>query len=129
MLHRNGRYELFFTNADSRQRTGIARAESADGRVWNVWRNPAGADRAMDLVLAAPSDAWDAPGLETANVLVGHDGVLRMYYTATRPCAAAASRSREVARPVCQAPRADQRSLNQAVMLKRRISSTSYVFR
>jgi predicted GH43/DUF377 family glycosyl hydrolase len=85
VLRRNGRYELYFTNADSRQRTGIARAESLDGRVWTVWRNAAGADRVMDLVLSAPSDAWDAPGLETANVLVGHDGMLRMYYTGNRP--------------------------------------------
>ncbi|MBR0670939.1 glycoside hydrolase family protein [Neoroseomonas soli] len=84
VLRRGARYEMWFTNADSRQRTGIARAESTDGRIWTVWRSPTNPDPVMDLVLAAPAGGWDAPGLETANVLVGPDGLYRMYYTGNR---------------------------------------------
>lgn len=84
VLRRGARYEMWFTNADSRNRTGIARAESADGLAWTVWRAPSAPDPVMDLVLAAPPTAWDSPGLETANVLVGPDGLYRMYYTGNR---------------------------------------------
>jgi hypothetical protein len=84
VLRRGARYEMWFTNADSRHRTGIARAESADGLAWTVWRAPSAPDPVMDLVLAAPPNAWDSPGLETAHVLVGPDGLYRMYYTGNR---------------------------------------------
>jgi hypothetical protein len=84
VIRRGGRYEMWFTNADSRKRTGIARAESGDGLAWTVWRSPSAPDPVMDLVLAAPPNAWDSPGLETANVLVGPDGLYRMYYTGNR---------------------------------------------
>jgi hypothetical protein len=84
VLRRGTRYEMWFTNADSRHRTGIARAESTDGLGWTVWRAPSAPDPVMDLVLAAPPNAWDSPGLETANVLIGPDGLYRMYYTGNR---------------------------------------------
>lgn len=84
VISRNGRYEMWFTNADSRQRTGFARAESADGRGWTVWRGAVPRDPIMDLVLAPPPDGWDAPGIETANVVVGPDGVYRLYYSGNR---------------------------------------------
>ena len=84
VVRRGTRYEMWFTNADSRKRTGFARAESADGLAWTVWRAPTAPDPVMDLVLAAPSNAWDSPGLETANVLVGPDGLYRLYYTGNR---------------------------------------------
>ncbi len=84
VLRRGNQYEMWFTNADSRQRTGFARAVSTDGRVWTVWQSPANRDAVMDLVLAAPADSWDAPGLETANVLVGPDGTYRLYYSGNR---------------------------------------------
>jgi len=85
VLRRGTRYEMWFTNADSQRRTGIARADSADGLAWTVWRAPSAPDPVMDLVMAAPPNAWDSPGLETASVLVGPDGVYRMYYTGNRP--------------------------------------------
>lgn len=84
VLRRGTGFELWFTNADSRQRTGIARAVGSDGITWTVWRNPVAPDPVMDLVLTAPANGWDAPGLETASVLVGPDGIYRMYYTGNR---------------------------------------------
>lgn len=84
VLRRDGRYEMWFTNADSRQRTGFARAVSTDGLVWTVWRRPTDPDPVMDLVLSAPVNGWDGPGMETANVLVGPDGVYRLYYSGNR---------------------------------------------
>ena len=62
VLRRGTRYEMWFTNADSRNRTGIARAEGTDGLAWTVWRAPSAPDPVMDLVLAAPPNAWDSPG-------------------------------------------------------------------
>ena len=81
VLRRGNRYEMWFTNADSRQRTGFARADSTDGLVWTVWRSPTNPDPVMDLALAAPPDSWDSPGLETANALIGPDGLYRLYYS------------------------------------------------
>lgn len=84
VIRRGDRYEMWFTNANSRQRGGIARAQSADGLVWTVWRDPVRPDPVMDLVLPPPDNDWDSPGLENASVLVGPDGVYRMYYTGNR---------------------------------------------
>ena len=84
VLRSGAGYEMWFTNADSRHRTGIARAQSSDGLTWTVWRAPGQRDPTMDLVLTAPPNAWDSPGLETAHVLVGPDRLYRMYYTGNR---------------------------------------------
>ncbi|UFN49840.1 hypothetical protein LPC08_04125 [Roseomonas sp. OT10] len=81
VLHEGGRYRLWFTNADSRQRTGIAYAESANGLTWRIWKKASAPDRVMDLVLAPPADGWDAPGIETANVLRTPEGGYRLYYS------------------------------------------------
>jgi predicted GH43/DUF377 family glycosyl hydrolase len=84
VIRRGDHYELFFTSADRRRRAGIARAESRDGLSWTVWRNAANPDPVMDLALPPPDDSWEAPGIENANVLVGPDGLFRMYYTGNR---------------------------------------------
>ncbi len=80
-----GQYRMWFTNADSRQRTGIAQADSTDGIAFTPWRNPQLRDPVMDLAMVPPASDWDGPGAETANVLRGPDGVWRMYYTGNRP--------------------------------------------
>lgn len=85
VIRRDGRYEMFFTTAGSSQVSGIARAESSDGQVWSVWRAPTRRDPLTDLVLPTPPGGWDAPGIETADVLIGPDGLWRMYYTGNRP--------------------------------------------
>ena len=85
VVRRNGRYELFFTTAGSSHVSGIARAEGSDGKVWSVWRSPTRPDPLTDLVLPTPPDGWEAPGIETADVLIGPDGLWRMYYTGNRP--------------------------------------------
>ena len=85
VIRRDGRYLMYFTTAGSSRVSGIARAESTDGRIWSVWRSPVRPDPLTDLVLPTPPDVWEAPGIETANVLVGPDGVWRMYYTGNRP--------------------------------------------
>lgn len=78
-------YRMWFTNADSRDRTGIAQAESRDGTVWQVWKPPGGADPVIDLTLAPPSGAWDSPGIETAHVVRTPEGRYRLYYSGNRP--------------------------------------------
>lgn len=78
-------YRMWFTNADSRNRTGIAQADSSDGVSFTPWRDPLARDPIMDLAMAPPAGGWDAPGAETADVLRGPDGVWRMYYTGNRP--------------------------------------------
>jgi len=80
-----GRYRMWFTNADSRERTGIAQADSIDGLAFTPWRDMAVRDGIMDLAMAPPANGWDGPGAETANVLRGPDGQWRMYYTGNRP--------------------------------------------
>lgn len=85
VIRRNGRYEMFFTTAGSSHVSGIARAESIDGLVWSVWRAPSRRDPLTDLVLPTPPNGWEAPGIETADVMIGPDGVWRMYYTGNRP--------------------------------------------
>lgn len=74
-------YHMWFTNSNSKNQTGIAYAKSKDGLTWDVYSKPKEKDPVMDLVLTAPSDGWDTPGLETANVVVGPDGIFRMYYS------------------------------------------------
>lgn len=85
VIRRNGRYEMFFTTAGSNHVSGIARAESSDGKIWSVWRAPVRPDALTDLVLPTPPHGWEAPGIETADVLIGPDGLWRMYYTGNRP--------------------------------------------
>jgi len=84
ILHDSGRYRMWFTNADSGGRTGIATAESSDGVTWTTWRKLSGPDRVMDLVLTSEPGAWDAPGIETAHVLKTPEGRYRMYYSGNR---------------------------------------------
>lgn len=78
------KYRMWFTNADSRGRTGIALAESSDGIAWNVWRPETGADPVMNLVLTSSATDWDAPGIETADVIRTPDGRYRLYYSGNR---------------------------------------------
>jgi hypothetical protein len=85
VIRRDGRYLMFFTTAGSSHIAGIARAESTDGRTWSVWRSPVRPDPLTDQMLATPRGSWDSAGIETADVLVGPDGVWRMYYTGNRP--------------------------------------------
>ena len=77
---RNG-YRMWFTNADSNGRTGIAVADSIDGVTWTTWKKPSGADPVIDLVLTSKPGEWDAPGIETAHVLRTPEGRYRMYYS------------------------------------------------
>ncbi len=77
-------YRMWFTNADSRNRTGIARADSTDGLSFTAWRDPLARDPIMDLAMVPPGNGWDAPGAETANVMRGPDGLWRMYYSGNR---------------------------------------------
>ncbi len=85
VIRRDGRYLMFFTTAGSSHVAGIARAESTDGRIWSVWRSPVRPDPLTDQVLPTPRGSWESAGIETADVLVGPDGVWRMYYTGNRP--------------------------------------------
>ena len=80
VIREGSRYRMWFTNANSLNQTGIATAESTDGMVWDVYRKPISPDPIMDLVLTAPAGAWDSPGIETANVIRGPDGIYRLYY-------------------------------------------------
>lgn len=75
------RYRMWFTNADSLQRTGVAYAVSQDGLVWDAWKKTSSADPIMDLVLTAPKGAWDSPGIETPHVLKTPDKRYRLYYS------------------------------------------------
>ena len=84
VLHEDGVYKMWFTNADSRGRTGVAFAQSADGIVWDVWKAAANSDATMDLVLAPPPGGWDAPGIETPHVLRVPGGGYRLYYSGNR---------------------------------------------
>lgn len=81
VLHEGGAYRMWFTNANSAGRTGVAYAESPDGRSWTVWKNVVHPDLLMDLVLTAPDGAWDAPGIETPNVIHLSTGGYRLYYS------------------------------------------------
>jgi hypothetical protein len=80
-----GKLRMWFTNADSRNRTGIAQADSADGIAFAPWRSQSARDPVMDLAMAPGEGDWDGPGAETAHVLRGPDGLWRMYYTGNRP--------------------------------------------
>jgi predicted GH43/DUF377 family glycosyl hydrolase len=84
ILRDGDRYRLWFTNADSRGRTGIATAESSDGETWTTWSKPSAPDSVMDLVLTSEPGAWDAPGIETAHVMRTPNGRYRMYYSGNR---------------------------------------------
>lgn len=77
------RYRMWFTNGDSLKRTGVAYAESRDGLVWDVWR-AAAPDPVMDLVVASVPGDWDAPGVETPDVVRTPEGKYRMYYSGNR---------------------------------------------
>lgn len=94
VIHDNGEYRMWFTS--SRQRTpcagawyeclvqGIAYAESADGVTWTPHLLPQSQTELTTLVVESPPGAWDEAGMETASVLRGHDGRLRMFYTGHR---------------------------------------------
>jgi hypothetical protein len=77
---------MWFTTGDSKKRTGIAYAESADGKRWTMWkRTDMTADPLADLVVVSAPNGWDAPGVENAAVLRLPSGGYRMYYTGNRP--------------------------------------------
>jgi predicted GH43/DUF377 family glycosyl hydrolase len=77
---------MWFTSGDSKQRTGIAYAESTDGKRWTLWkRADRSADSLADLVVMSSPNGWDAPGVENASVLRLPTGGYRMYYTGNRP--------------------------------------------
>jgi hypothetical protein len=92
VVFEDGRYRMWFTS--SRQDPscsgvwyeclvqGFAYAESADGETWDdTWLAPEDATERTKLVFQPDPDGWDRAGMETASVLRGHDGQLRMYYT------------------------------------------------
>jgi predicted GH43/DUF377 family glycosyl hydrolase len=77
----NGLYHMWFTAArEGGSKMGIAHATSVDGFNWSVEEE--GGD--TKLVVYAPPTAWDGLGVETNNVILGPDGVYRMYYTGNR---------------------------------------------
>jgi hypothetical protein len=84
VLRDGDRYRMWFTNSDSRNRTGFATAESSDGVTWTTWKKSPGPDPVMDLVLTSQPGEWDAPGIETAHVLRTPEGRYRMYYSGNR---------------------------------------------
>jgi hypothetical protein len=84
VLRDGDRYRMWFTNSDSGGRTGIAVADSGDGVTWTTWKKPTDGDSVMDLVLTSKTGEWDAPGIETADVLRTPEGRYRMYYTGNR---------------------------------------------
>ena len=86
VIYENNRFRMWFTTGDSKKRTGIAYAESTDGKRWTMWkRGDRSADSLADLVVASTSNGWDAPGIENAAVLRLPSGGYRMYYTGNRP--------------------------------------------
>lgn len=74
-------YTMYYTNSNSLDQVGFARATSLNGRDWTVWVHPTAPDPIIDLVLTAPAGAWDGLGIETANIVIGHDGHHRLYYS------------------------------------------------
>jgi len=86
VIYENNRFRMWFTTGDSKKRTGIAYAESTDGKRWTMWKKgDRSADSLADLVVASTPNGWDAPGIENAAVLRVPSGGYRMYYTGNRP--------------------------------------------
>jgi predicted GH43/DUF377 family glycosyl hydrolase len=85
VLLEGGVYRMWFTASDSTNHTGFGYATSADRLHWSVYQKPSSPDPWTDLVLHPEPTDWDGAGDETANVVRGPDGVLRMYYSGDKP--------------------------------------------
>lgn len=77
----DGMYHMWFTAADRTEIAGLAYATSNDGLVWQVKEKEFSE---VDLVIQTSKNLWDAPGIETAHLCIGPDGIWKMYYTGNR---------------------------------------------
>lgn len=83
VFYENGTYRMWFTNTNSKDQVGPAYAESKDGKTWTIWKNKNNPDPLMDLAVVPAQ--WDAPGIETVNVMKAPSGEYRMYYSGNQP--------------------------------------------
>jgi hypothetical protein len=80
VVRQGGKYCLYFTGTDSRERVGFAAAYSTDGLNWTTHKKQVKPDPVLDLVLA-PAPVWGVTALETASAMKTPAGQYRLYYT------------------------------------------------